>query len=418
MTGATTRTTRAERYDVAVTGLGLLTPAGIGVAANEARVWSGESTATRDEALAGLPVDFSCRVPDFDPVALLGRRAALRMDRVSQLGVAAARQAVADAGLDPAAWDGARVGVVIGTSFGGSASFEREYDSFVQGGASVVSPQLMVKAPVNMTAGYIAMDCQALGPNQVVSSACASGTTAIGYGRMLLESGACDIVLAGGAEAALTPTGMASLYRMGALSRRGHAPAEASRPFDADRDGFVAGEGAGVLVLERLADARARRARVHARISGFGASADGHHPSAPHPGGEGAERAVRAALADACLPAREVAHINAHGTSTPLNDVTESRMIGRVFGERPPAVTSAKGVIGHLIGAAGAVEAAYTVLAVARGSVPPTANLGGVDPEIEADVVAKEARPMAIGAAVSNSFGFGGQNAVVVVTAA
>ncbi len=409
--------TRTDRFDVAVTGLGLVTPAGIGVDANVERVWSGESTAARSEELAGLPVDFSCRVPDFDAAALLGRRAALRMDRVSHLGVVAARQAVADAGLDPAGWDGARVAVVIGTSFGGSASFEREHDTFVRGGASVVSPQLMVMAPVNMTAGYIAMDCRALGPNQVVSTACASGTTALGYGRMLLESGACDVVLAGGAEAALTRTGIASLHKMGALSRRGDDPSAASRPFDADRDGFVAGEGAGVLVLERMADAKARRARIRARISGFGASADGHHPSAPHPEGAGAERAVRAALADACLGPGDVDHVNAHGTSTPMNDVTESRVIRRVFGEHP-AVTSTKGVIGHLIGAAGAVEAAYTVLAVERGSVPPTANLGSVDPRVEADVVAKEPRRMAIGAAVSNSFGFGGQNAVVVVTAA
>lgn len=407
----------ARRFDVAVTGLGLVTPAGLDVASNEERVWSGVSTASRAEELAGLPVDFSCRVTGFDPVAELGRRKAPRMDRVSQLGVAAARQAIADAGLDPATWDGARVGVVVGTSFGGSATFEREHAAFLQDGADLVSPLLMVMAPVNMTAGYIAMECRALGPNQVVSTACASGTTAIGYGRMLLESGLCDVVIAGGSEAALTRTGIASLARMGALSQRRDEPQAASRPFDADRNGFVAGEGAGMFVLERMADAAARGAVVRARISGFGASADGHHASSPDPTGGGAERAIRAALADAGLDPRDVAHINAHGTSTPLNDVTESRVIRRVFGEGP-AVTSTKGVIGHLIGAAGAVEAAYTVLAVQRGSVPPTANLQSLDPEIEVDVVAKEARPLRIEAAVSNSFGFGGQNASLVVTSA
>ncbi|MFH8433799.1 beta-ketoacyl-[acyl-carrier-protein] synthase family protein [Streptomyces sp. NPDC085942] len=408
---------RRGRFDVAVTGLGLITPAGTGVKANVARIWEGRSTATRSPGLEGMAVDFSCRVEDFDPAAELGRRTALRMDRVSQLGVTAARLAVSDAGLDPQDWDGARVAVVIGTSFGGSASFEREHETYLSSGPTVVSPQLMVTAPVNMTAGHIAMDCQALGPNQVVSTACASGTTAIGIGRMLLEAGLCDVVLAGGSEAALTRTGMASLHKMGALSRRAEDPAGASRPFDADRDGFVAGEGAGVLVLERVADARARGARVRARISGFGASADGFHASAPHPTGDGAERAMRAALADAGLVPAEVAHVNAHGTSTPKNDVTEAAVIRRVIGDHP-LVTSTKGAIGHLIGAAGAVEAAYTVLAVEQGSVPPTANLERVDPRVEIDVVAGAPRSATIGAAMSNSFGFGGQNAAVVVTAA
>jgi len=408
---------RGERFDVAVTGLGLVTPAGVGVEQNLARIWDGRSVASRSPELSGLAVDFSCRVEGFDPVAELGRRNSLRMDRVSQLGVTAARQAVADAGLDPESWDGTRVAVVIGTSFGGSASFEREHETYLQHGPTVVSPQLMVTAPVNMTAGHIAMDCQALGPNQVVSTACASGTTAIGIGRMLLESGMCDVVLAGGAEAALTRTGIASLHKMGALSKRTEDPAAASRPFDADRDGFVAGEGAGVLVLERMADARARGARIRARISGFGASADGYHASAPHPTGDGAERAMRMALADACLDPAEVAHVNAHGTSTSKNDVTEAMVIQRVIG-RHPLVTSTKGVIGHLIGAAGAVEAAYAVLAVEQQSVPPTANLEKVDPQVELDVVAGQPRTAKIGAAMSNSFGFGGQNAVVVVTEA
>jgi 3-oxoacyl-[acyl-carrier-protein] synthase II len=411
------RPLRKERFDVAVTGLGLVTPAGMGVEANVERVWSGRSTAAPAPELAGLPVGFSCRVPDFDAGALLGRRVAWRMDRVSQFGVVAARQAVADAGLDLADWDGTRVGVVTGTSLGGWATVEREHGNHASGGPGTVSPLLMVMGPVNMTAGYIAMDLKALGPNQVVSTACASGNTAIGFARMLLESGACDIVIAGGAEAAMSPTAMASLGRAGALSVRNADPAAASRPFDAERDGFVAGEGAGMLVLERMADATARGARIRARVSGFGASADAHHASAPDPTGGGAERAVRAALADAHLAPGEVDHVNAHGTSTPLNDVTESGVLRRVFGERP-AITSTKGVTGHLLGAAGAVEAAYTVLAVERGSVPPTANLSSLDPEIEVDVVAKEARPLRIDAAVNDSFGFGGQNAVIVVTPA
>ncbi|GAB2519476.1 beta-ketoacyl-[acyl-carrier-protein] synthase family protein [Nocardiopsis aegyptia] len=405
-----------NHFDAVVTGLGLLTPAGIGVADNTERIWSGVPTAAHTPALEGLPVDFSCEVPGFDPVQALGRRTAARVDRVSQLGMAAAREAVADAGLDHRTWDGARVAVVVGTSFGGAASLEREHDTYREHGHELVSPLLMVTAPVNMTAGYIAMDLGALGPNQVVSTACASGATAVGYARLLLRTGACDIAIAGGSEAALTPTGVASLAKMGALSHRRDDPSRASRPFDADRDGFVAGEGAGMLVLERLEDARARGARVRARISGFGASADGHHPSAPDPTGSGAERAVRAALADGGVAPAEVGHVNAHGTSTPLNDVTEAALIRRVYGEGP-AVTSTKGVIGHLIGAAGAVETAYTVLAVERGVVPPTANLDAVDPDVGVDVVAKEQRRVGIEAAVSHSFGFGGQNAAVLVTA-
>nr|WP_030672634.1 beta-ketoacyl-[acyl-carrier-protein] synthase family protein [Streptomyces cellulosae] len=407
---------RTQRFDVAVTGLGLVTPAGTGVEANWDLVTSGRSTATRDPNLEGLTVDFSCRVPDFDPAALLGARRAWRMDRVNQLAVAAARQAVADAGLDTSTWDGARVGVVMGNSLGGAASYEREHDTFRDEGEDFVSPFLMVKSPVNMIAGYVAIDLKAGGPNMVVSTACASGPTAIGTARHLLESGMCDIVLAGGSEASLTRTTIAAMQRMGALSTRTDAPEAASRPFDADRDGFVAAEGAAVLVLERADDARARRARVRANISGYGASADGYHPSAPDPSGAGVERAIRAAYADALVEPRDIVHINAHGTSTPLNDVTESRVIRRVVGDHP-AVTSTKGAVGHLLGAAGAVEAAYTVLAVQHQTVPPTANLDAQDPEIEVDVVTKEARPMRIEAAATHSFGFGGQNGVLVVTA-
>ncbi|WP_346538215.1 beta-ketoacyl-[acyl-carrier-protein] synthase family protein [Micromonospora sp. DPT] len=408
---------RNTRFDVAVTGMGLVTPAGIGVEANWARVCSGRSTASRDEALAGLPVDFSCRVPDFDPGALLGRRLAWRLDRVSQLALVAAREAVADAGLDPKTWDGARVGVVVGSSFGGAATYEREHARVLEEGPEWVSPLLMVMAPVNMSAGYLAIDLGAVGPNLVVSTACAAGSTAIGTARQLLEADMCDVVIAGGTESTSTRTTMASLHRMGALSVRRDDPQAASRPFDADRDGFVAGEGAGMLILERAADAQARGARVYAHVSGYGATADGHHPSAPHPEGAGAQRAVRAALADALVEPADVGHVNAHGTSTPLNDVTESRVIRQVLGDGP-AVTSTKGVIGHLIGAAGAVEAAYTVLAVHRGQIPPTANLTSRDPEVTVDVVGKETRAVRLSAAVSNSFGFGGQNSVLVVTAA
>ncbi|MEU0272196.1 beta-ketoacyl-[acyl-carrier-protein] synthase family protein [Streptomyces sp. NPDC006307] len=405
-------------FRAAVTGLGLVTPAGVGVDENWKRVLSGVPAASADPELVGLPVDFSCRVPaDFDPVAVLGRRTAWRLGRHVQLGMVAAREALGDSGLDPGSWDGARVGVVMGNSLGGTAAFEEQHRNLREKGASSVSSLLLPSYGVNMAAGYIAIDCGARGPNLAVSTACASGSTAVGVARDLLRNGTCDIVLAGGTEAAVSPSMIAGLAAAGALSRRCHDPATASRPFDAGRDGFVAGEGAGVLVLEREADARARGARVRGCVSGYGASADALHDTAPDPEGAGARTAVRAALADAGLSGSDIGHVNAHGTATRLGDVAEARAIRGAIG--PAAlVTSTKGVTGHCMGAAGAIEAVFTVLALESGLVPPTANLDRADPEIDCDLVRGTARAVTSGAALNNSFGFGGQNAVLVLTAA
>ncbi|PYC72372.1 3-oxoacyl-ACP synthase [Streptomyces tateyamensis] len=400
-----------------MTGLGLVTPAGIGIETNWERIVSGRSTAALDPALAGAAIPFVSRVPDFDAAEQLGREHAWRLDRFVQLALVAARQAVADAGLDAGRWDGARVAVVLGNSLGGTATFETQHQRLLAHGPQRVSPLLIPMFMMNMLSGQVAMDLGAKGPNLVTATACASGATAIGVGRELLRSGAADIVLAGASEAALSPAVLAGLNQLGALSHRVDDPATASRPFDADRDGFVAAEGAGILVLERMPDARARQARVRARISGYGASADAHHATAPDPTGAGVELAVRAALQDAAVLPQEVQHINAHGTSTKLNDATEARMVHRLFGATP-AVTSTKGVIGHTLGAAGAIEAAYTVLAVERGLVPPTANLTKLEDGMEIDVVQGPAREAKVDVALSNSFGFGGQNAVLVVTAA
>jgi beta-ketoacyl-acyl-carrier-protein synthase II len=404
-------------FAVAITGLGLLTPAGIGVEPNRARVWSGVSCASRDDALHGCPVDFSCRVPGFDPDALLGGFAARGLERFAQLAIVAARQALHDAGHDPAAWDGTRVGVVLGNSLGGVRSLEANHTALLDGGPRRVSPLMVPMSMVNMVAGQVAIDIGAQGPSQVTATACASGATAVGLARELLRRGDCDIVIAGGTEAALTPLAVSGLGRMGALSRRTADPALASRPFDADRDGFVPAEGAGVLVLEREPDARARRAPVRALVRGYGASTDAHHPTAPAPGGEGIERALRAALRDADLTGTDVDHVNAHGTSTPVGDVIEGRMLHRVLGERP-LVTSTKGVTGHPLAAAGAIEAAYTTLAVQHRCVPPTANLTRLDPGLDIDVVHGTARAARIDVAVSTSMGFGGHNAALVLTAA
>ena len=403
--------------DAAVTGLGLVTPAGIGVLESWKGILAGTSTAAVDPELDGMPVDFTCRVPNFDADEQLGRRTAWRLDRYVHLALVAAREAIQDSGLDPKEWDSTRVGVVMGNALGGVRTFEEQHSTMLREGAQGVSPMLIPMMGINMVAGYIAIDCGARGPNLVTTTACASATTAIGTARELLRTGRCDIVIAGGAEAGLTRPVLAGFTRMGALSGRVDDPAAASRPFDGDRDGFVAAEGAGVLILERMEYAKARRANVRARVIGYGASADAHHATAPNPTGDGVEMAIRMALSDAGIEPREVDHINAHGTSTPLNDATEALALRRVFSHQP-SVTSTKGVTGHSLGASGAIEAACTVLSLEQGRIPPTANLDHQDPDIDLDVVSGTPRRQRISVAASNSFGFGGQNAVLLLAAA
>ncbi len=403
-------------FDTAVTGLGLVSPGGVGTEAGWAAVRDGRPTAALDPALDGAPVRLSCRVPDFDADVLLGARRALRLDPFTQFALVAAREAIADAGLDPQTWDGARVGVVLGCADGGPGTVEIQHQALLRDGPSRVSPLLLPMQLPNMLAGQTAIEFGATGPNLVVATACASGATAIGTARDLLVLDRCDVVLAGGSEAMITPLVMTGFARMGALSRREDDPATASRPFDAERDGFVAGEGAGVVVLERAADARARGARIRARVVGHGTSADAHHMTSPDPAGRGVEAAVRAALADADAAPADVQHINAHATSTPLNDLAEGQVISRVFAGAP-LVTGTKGVTGHLLGAAGAVETVLTVLTVERGLIPPTASLEMLDPRLDIKVATTATRaPVEL--ALSHSFGFGGQNAVLAIAAA
>jgi 3-oxoacyl-[acyl-carrier-protein] synthase II len=406
----------AREFHAAVTGIGLVTPGGVGVRPSWRAILAGRPTASRDTSLEGMSVDITCRVPGFDADALLGRRTAWRLDRYVHLALVAAREALAGAGLDPGSWDGTRVGVVMGNALGGVGTFTAQHRTMLSEGADKVSSLLIPMMGMNMVAGYLAMDCGAHGPNLVTTTACASATTAIGTARELLRSGRCDIVLAGGAEAGLSRPIVAGFTRMGALSGRVGDPGRASRPFDRDRDGFVAAEGAGVLVLERVEHALARGARVLARISGYGASADAHHATAPDPSGTAAEAAIRAALTDAGLNASDVDHVNAHGTSTAAGDAVEARVLRRVC-PAGPAVTSVKGVTGHPLGAAGAIEAACAALSISDSIVPPTANLEAQDPELDIDVVRGAPRTIAVGAVTSNSFGFGGQNAVLVLTA-
>jgi 3-oxoacyl-[acyl-carrier-protein] synthase II len=399
--------------DVAITGIGLVTPAGIGVDATWERVVAGDSTADHDPTLAGNPITISCRVPCFVATGVLTRRKARRLDRFVQFAVVAAEEALLDARLCPSRWDGARVGIVLGCADGGPLTVERQYHVMLTESPAQVSPLLLPMQLPNMLAGNLSIELGATGPSMVVATACASGATAIGMARDLLTLDRCDIVVTGGSEAMVTPLVMAGYAQMGALSRRQDDPKTASRPFDADRDGFVASEGAGILVLERPRDALARGARIHGLIKGSGISADAHHITAPDPGGRGFEIAVRAALADAGVGPADIGHVNAHGTSTPLNDLTESRALHRVFGSRA-LVTSTKGVTGHMFGAAGAVEAVLTVLAMQKGVVPPTANVSRVDPEVPVPV-AVEPTPLPGELALSTSLGFGGQNAALVL---
>ncbi|PSJ28857.1 3-oxoacyl-ACP synthase [Streptosporangium nondiastaticum] len=398
--------------DVAVTGLGLVTAAGVGVTATWEGLLAGRSRAAPDPRLAGLPVDFSCG-SDFDAAGALGRRLAARLDRFSAMALAAAREAVADAGLDTAAWDPLRVAVVIGASSACMEHYDREFAWMAAGRPDRVSPMAIMRSIPNMAAGEVGLDLGTRGPNLAVSTACASGATAIGVARDLVRAGSCDIALAGGSESLRARSTAVGFHQMRALSARGHDPEGASRPFDADRDGFVLGEGAGVLVLERPAHARARGARPRALLRGYGASCDAHHTVAPHPDGRGAADALRTALADAGLAPGDVDHVNAHGTATRINDLAEYRALARVF-RTPPPVTAPKSVLGHAAGGSGGIEAACAVLTLQHQLIPPTANLDNPDPGLPLDIVRKTPRRARLTTVVSNSFGFGGQNAVLV----
>jgi 3-oxoacyl-[acyl-carrier-protein] synthase II len=404
-------------FAVAVTGLGLISPAGVGVADNWARVLGGQPTAAVVPEFAGLPVDIACRVPECDLAAGLRRGKSWRLDRGTLLAVRAAAEAVDDAGLAPNSWDGTRVGVVLGAGAWGAATLEVQHSRLLEKGPGAVSPLTLPMSLPNMAAAQLAIEFNATGPSLTVVTACAAGTDAIGTARTLLRAGAADVILAGGVEAVVTRYFVTAFARMGALAAPGDDPARASRPFDVSRNGFVLAEAAGVLVLETEHHAHTRGATVRALVAGYGTTTDAYHVTAPRPDGGGAERAMRAALRDAGLPADEIDHVNAHGTSTRMNDVIEARAIRRVLGERP-SVTSTKGVTGHALGAAGAIEAAYTVLTVQHGKVPPTANLRDPDPDIHLDLVTGQARTTKVHAALSNSFGFGGHNAVLAITAA
>ncbi len=399
------------RRRVAITGTGAVSPAGSGVEALVAAAAAGVSCAAPIAAFDAqdLPVRFACEVPDFDPSGVLGSKEARRTDRNAQMALVATAEALGQAG--ELGTDPARVAVIAGTGVGGITTLESQIQVRLERGPSRVSPMLIPMMMANAAAGLISLTHGFNGPSLCVATACASGANAIGEAVELIRAGRADAAVAGGTESTITPTALAAFSRMGALSARNDDPAAASRPFDVDRDGFVMGEGAAFFVLEEWERAVSRGATILGEIAGYGRTCDAHHITAPSPDGSGAVACMQEALADAGVDPAAVSHVNAHGTSTPLNDRAEAEALTKVFGAAALPVTSTKGVTGHLVGAAGAVEAVVALETARTGLVPPTANFAAGDPEVAIDVVAGSPRQVGPGPALSNSFGFGGHNA-------
>lgn len=404
---------------VVVTGLGAVTPCGLDVPSTWESMVAGRSGTALVSKFdtSSMPVHIAAEVKGFEVERRIDKKLARRLDLFAQYAMYAADEALADAGLSPSADGDPRFGVYVGTGIGGLQEIVNGSRLFDQMGWKGLSPFFIPRALTNLAGGQIAIRYRAQGPALCVTTACATGNHAIGEAFRAIRSDDADVIIAGGCEAAVTPVGLAGFMVMRALSKRNDDPSTASRPFDRDRDGFVMGEGAGIVVLEELEHAKARGARIYGEIIGYALNNDAWHDTAPSPGGAGAARCMQAALRSARLAPESVEYINAHGTSTPQNDVTETAAVKTVFGEhaRRLLVSSTKGVTGHLLGAAGGVEAVATALTLLTGIVPPTANLFVPDPECDLDYVALEARQTNPAIALSNSFGFGGVNATLVL---
>jgi len=407
---------------VFVTGAGVVSPLGN----NTEDFWknliagkSGAGPITRFD-VGTYTTRFACEVKDFTTEGVIDRKDAKRMDRFVQYAVVAAHEAIRNAGLDLEAVNRDRIGVVMGSGIGGMETFETQHAILLERGPGRVSPFFIPMMISDMAPGQVSIQFGLRGPNFSTVSACASGAHAIGEALRLIRAGDADAMVTGGSEAAITPMALAGFGSARTLSVRNDDPAHASRPFDKDRDGFVLGEGAGVVILESEEHARRRGAQVVCEISGYGASGDAYHITAPCEDGNGAARAMVRALEDAHLRPEEVGYVNAHGTSTPTGDPIEVAAVKRVFGEHASRLmmSSTKSMTGHLLGAAGGLEAVVTALTLARGIVPPTINLDRMDPECDLDFVPHQARETLVKAALSNSFGFGGHNATLVMRAA
>jgi 3-oxoacyl-[acyl-carrier-protein] synthase II len=405
------------RRRVVITGLGIVSPVGTGIAQAWQNILAGRSgiaPITRFDASA-FPSRIAGEVKDFDVSRWLSAKEARRYDTFIHYGLVATMEAVHDAGLDAYDGDKDRCGVSIGSGIGGLPMIEETQQAFLQGGLRKISPFFVPGTISNMVAGLVSIHYGFRGPNFATVSACSSANHSLGEAARLIEYGDVDVMVAGGAEATVSPLGVGGFSAARALSTRNDDPATASRPWDTGRDGFVLGEGAGVLVLEEYEHAKARNARMYCELAGYGMSADAHHITAPPEDGSGAARSMLNALHNAELATTDIDYINAHGTSTPLGDVAECMAVKRAFGDHAYklAVSSTKSMTGHLLGAAGGIEAVFTALAFRDQIAPPTANLFDVDPRCDLDFVPRTARPMKIRAALSNSFGFGGTNATI-----
>jgi 3-oxoacyl-[acyl-carrier-protein] synthase II len=409
---------RPPEERVVVTGMGAITSIGFGVDAFWQSLVEGRSGIRRITEFdpSAYPTQIAGLVRDFNPADFMDRKEARRMSRFSQFAVAAARMALEDAGLPTEGLEREDAGVLLGCAIGGLGDTEKAVQTMLKRGGMRISPFYIVMMAPNMASFHVAKTFGFVGYNNTCTTACAAGAQAIGEAAEVIRRGDAQIMLAGGTEAGFCELGLAAFSVGRAYSQRNSEPEKASRPFDADRDGFVGGEGSGVVVLESLAHARRRGARIYAEVLGYGASNDAYHLIAPHPEGEGAARAIRFALRDAGVEASQVDYINAHGTGTPLGDVAETRAIKKALGEhayRVP-ISSTKSMIGHLWGAAGAVEAIATIKTIETGIIHPTINLETPDPECDLDYVPLKAREARVDVALCNSFGLGGQNAVLV----
>ena len=407
-----------SRRRVVVTGLGLVCPVGVGVEESWQAVVAGKSgigPITHYDA-STFPTRIAGEVRGFDPEKFMDRKEVRRNDRFIQFALAAADMAVKDSGLDVEKEDPTRIGAIVGSGMGGLATIEDTHKTLMERGVRKVSPFFIPAIIINLAPGQIALRYGFKGPNFSPVSACATGNHSIGDAMMYVERGMADVMIAGGTEATITPLGLAGFCAARAMSERNDAPEKASRPFDKGRDGFVAAEGCGILLLEEYEHARRRGARIYAELCGYGASCDANHVTTPAPEGEGGQRAMRMALADTGLRPEQVGYVNTHGTSTPQGDIAECQAVRAVFGGWADAglvVSSTKSMTGHMLGAAGGAEAVFSVLALHRGVIPPTLNVEEQDPDCRLDVVPNVAREAKLEAAISNSFGFGGTNAVV-----
>jgi 3-oxoacyl-[acyl-carrier-protein] synthase II len=409
----------SEKRRVAITGLGVVSPLGIGKEANWAGICGGRSgigQITTFDATA-YPARIAGEVKNFDPTAFLSDKEVRRTDRFIHLGVAAGVEAIKDSGIEVTDANAERIGVHMGSGFGGISTVEQTTLTLNQKGPRRVSPFYVPASIINMISGLLSIMYRLRGPNLAIVTACSTATHAIGDAGRLIEYGDADVMVAGGAEAAITPTSIAGFSNAKALSTRNDDPAAASRPWDADRDGFVLSEGGAAVVLEEMESAKRRGARIYAELIGFGMSGDAYHITSPPDGGEGAARCMQVAMRNARVDPDAVQYVNAHGTSTEVGDIAETLAIKSTFGEhaRRLAVSSTKSMTGHLLGAAGGVEAIYTALSLYHQIAPPTINLVKPDPQCDLDYVPGSARDMKIDVAISNSFGFGGTNGTLVL---